>query len=50
VWSEEVIVSDKESDEGDCAIDAIKPMRRFHVVFKGSVEAFNELFEWSVRF
>jgi len=49
VWSEEVVVGDKESDEGECAIVTIKPMRRFHVVFKGSVEAFNELFKWPVR-
>jgi hypothetical protein len=27
----------------------VKSMRRFHVVFKGSVEPLNELLEWSVR-
>ena len=42
-------MGDKESNESDCTIDAIKPMRWFHVVFKGSVEAFNELLERSVR-
>lgn len=50
MWSEEVVVGDKESDEGNRAIGTVKPMGRFHVVLKGSVEAFNELLEWPVRF
>ena len=40
----------KESNEGDGAIDAIKPMRWFNMLFKGSVEPFNPLFECSERF
>ena len=48
--TEEVIMCNEESDERDCAIGTVKPMGRFHVVLKGSVEAFNELFKWPVRF
>ena len=46
VRSEEVVVGDKEGNESDCAIDAIEPMSGFHVVFKSSVESFDELIEW----
>ncbi len=49
VGTEEVVVGYKESDERGCAIDAIKPVRRFHMVFKGSIESFNELLKWPVR-
>jgi hypothetical protein len=35
VGTEEVVVGHKESEERGCAIDAIKPVRRFHMVFKG---------------
>jgi hypothetical protein len=33
----------KEGNKGKSAIGAIKPMRRFYMVFEGSVESFNEL-------
>ena len=46
--SEEIIVGYKESDESDRTIDTIKSMRRFHMVFKCSVESFDELLEWPV--
>ncbi len=38
----------KEGGKGDGAIDAVKSMGRFDMVFESSVESFNELFEGSV--
>ena len=40
----------KEGGQGDCAIGAIKPVGRLDMVFKGSVEPFNELLIGSVGF
>jgi len=34
----------KQGDKGESAIDAVKAMGRFDMVFKGSVKSFNELF------
>ena len=33
----------KEGNKGKSTIGAIKPMRRFYMVFEGSVESFDEL-------
>ena len=34
----------KEDDQGEGTIGTVKAMGRFNVVFKGAVEAFDELF------
>ena len=33
----------KEGDQGKSAIDAVKAVRRFYMMFEGAVEAFDEL-------
>ena len=33
----------KEGGQGECAIDTVKPVGRFDMVFEGSVETFDEL-------
>jgi hypothetical protein len=38
----------KEGDKGACTVDAVKAVGRFYMVFKGSVESFDELFVGSV--
>ncbi len=45
--AKEVVVSYKESSKSNSAIDTIEAVRRLHVIFIGSVEAFNELFKRS---
>jgi len=40
----------KQGGQGECAIDAVKPMGRFDMVFVGSVESFDELLIGSVGF
>ena len=45
--AQEVVVSNKQGSKRDCAIRAIKPVRRFYVVFISSVKTLNELFEGS---
>jgi len=39
--------SNKEGSKGDSAIDDIKSMRRFNMIFISSIESFNELFKRS---
>jgi len=38
----------KQCGKGECAIDAVKPVGRFYMVFEGSVKSFDELFVGSV--
>ena len=38
----------KQSSKADCTVDTIKPMRWFDMVFEGSVQSFNELFEGAI--
>ena len=40
----------KQGDQGECTIDAVKAVGRFYMVFKGSVESFDELLVGSVGF
>ena len=44
VGSQEVVMGDKQGDQGECTIDAVKAVGRFYMVFKGPVESFDELF------
>ena len=48
--TEEVVVSDKESGKSDGAIEAVETASRFDMMFKGSIETFNELFKRSEFF
>ena len=43
-------MSHKQGDQSESAIDAVKAMGRFDMVFEGSVESFDELFVGSVGF
>lgn len=43
-------MSNEQSSERNRSIRAIKAMRRLHMVFIGSVKAFNELFKGSKLF
>ena len=47
---QEVVVGDKQRDEGDCTIDAVKPVGRSHMVLEGPVESFDQLLIGSVGF
>ena len=38
----------KQGDKGECAMDAVKAVGRFYMVFEGSVESFDELLVGSV--
>ena len=38
-------MSNKEGSKGDSAIDSIEAVRRLHMIFVSSIEAFDELFE-----
>ena len=40
----------KQGGKGECAIDAVKSMGRFDMVFEGSVESFDKLLVGSVGF
>ena len=40
----------KEGGQGECAIDTVKPVGRFDMVFIGTVESFDELLIGSVDF
>ena len=40
----------KQGGKGECAIDAVKPMGWFYVVFECPVESFNELLVGSIGF
>lgn len=48
--AEEVVVSYKEGSERNSAVGDVKAASRFYVIFKSSVEAFNELFKRSELF
>lgn len=48
--AKEVVVSDKEGSERNSAIKAVEATSRSDVMFKGSIEAFNELFKRSEFF
>ena len=41
-------MGDKQCGQGECAMDGVKPMGWFDMVFKGSVESFDELFVGAV--
>ena len=43
-------MGDKEGGKGESAIDAVKSVGRFDMVFKGPVESFDELLVGSVGF
>src|SRR3990172_179408 len=43
-------MGDKQGDQGECTIVAVKAVGRFYMVFEGSVESFDELFVGSVGF
>ena len=48
--AKEVVMSNKEGSKGDSAIDNIKAVRRLHMIFVSSIEAFDELFKRSKLF
>ena len=41
--SQEVVMGDEQGDQGESTIGAVKAVRRFDMVFEGSVESFDEL-------
>jgi hypothetical protein len=43
VGSQEVVMGDEQGDQGESTIGAVKAVRRFDMVFEGSVESFDEL-------
>jgi len=43
VVSQEVVMGHKQGDQGKSTIGAVKAVGRFYMVFKGSVESFDEL-------
>jgi len=43
--AQEVVVGNKEGSKSYSAINAIEAVRRFNMVFIGSIEAFNKLFK-----
>jgi len=43
-------MGNKQGDQGERTIDVVKAVGRFYMVFKGSVESFDELFVGSVGF
>lgn len=45
--TEEVVMGYKEGSERNSAVGAVKAAGRSYVMFKGSIEAFNELFKRS---
>ena len=48
--SQEVVVSDEEGSEHGSAVDILETAASAGVELVGTVEAFNELFQWSVLF
>ena len=48
VGSQEIVMGHKQGGKGQCAIVAVKPVGRFDMVLKGSVESFDELLVGSV--
>ena len=40
----------KQGDKGEGTVDAVKAVGRFHMVFKGPIESFDELLVGSVGF
>ncbi len=45
--AEEVVVSYKKGRKRNSAIEAVEAASRSYVIFKGSIEAFNDLFKRS---
>ena len=41
-------MGDKQGDKGEGTVGAVKAMGRFYMVFKGSIESFDELLVGSV--
>jgi len=48
VGAEEVVVGDEEGHQGPGSVEAVKPVGRFHMMFEGPVESFDELLVGSV--
>jgi hypothetical protein len=48
VGAKEVVVGDKEDYQGQGSMEAIKPVGRFHMMFEGPIESFDELLVGSV--
>ncbi len=48
--SQEVVVSDEESGHSDCAVWFFEAMAGTDMVFIGSIQSFDELFEWAIFF
>lgn len=48
--AKEVVMGYEQCSKRDGSIGTIKAVRRFHMVFVGSVKAFNKLFKWSEVF
>ena len=48
VGAKEVVVGDKEDHEGEGAVDAVKSVGWFYMMFEGPVESFDELLVGSV--
>jgi len=48
VGAKEVVMGDKQDHEGEGAVEAVKPVGRFDMMFEGPVESFDELLVGSV--
>lgn len=48
--AEEVVVSDKEGGKSNSAVETVEAASRSDMIFKSSIEAFNELFKRSELF
>lgn len=48
VGSQEVVMGYKQGGQGEGTVNTVKPVGRFDMVFKGSVESFDELLVGSV--
>jgi hypothetical protein len=46
--AKEIVMGDKESREGDCAIKDIEAVRRLDVMLESPIKAFNKLFKGSI--